>query len=227
MTNLECLATGSTGNCYILKVGSFLVILDAGCDFKKLTSKVNLNDVDFAFISHEHQDHSKHLKDLLLRGVKCIDGITNQETIKNEFKSKFGGFSQVLRIPIKHGKCNNSALIIKTDDELVLYATDFTHSDYDLSKFKFTHIIVECNYVESMVADTTDIKVKRQINTHMGLEGLKIFLDKLDLSKCKEIDLIHMSQGFGNRILMGSSIYSRYHIKTGVCKQYGGIDFYG
>ena len=225
--NFECLCTGSTGNCYLLKVGSSLVVLDAGGDFKKLTSSVNLNDVEFAYISHEHQDHSKNLKNLILRGVKCLDGITNQETIKNQINAKNGGFLQVLRVPIKHGKCNNSALIIKSEEELILYATDFNRCEYDLSKFKFTRVIVECNYIESMVVGVEDIKVKRQINTHMGLEGLQIFLDKLDLSKCQEIDLIHMSQGYGNPILMGSTIYSKYRIKTGVCKQYGGIDYYG
>lgn len=227
MTNFECLATGSTGNCYLLNVGSSTIILDAGCDFKKLTSKVNLNDVDLAYISHEHQDHSKHLKDLILRGVKCLDGITNQQPEKNAINGKNGGLLQVLRIPVWHGKCNNSALIIKSDDELVLYATDFSYCEYDLSKFKFTRVIVECNYIESLTVGVEDIKVKRQINTHMGLEGLQIFLDKLDLSKCYEIDLIHMSQGYGDRILMGSTIYGKYRIKTGVCKQYGGIDYYG
>ena len=194
----------------------------------KLIEAQNLNDVLFAFISHEHHDHSLNYEKLRLRGVKCLDGITNQEFIKNQILGKFKGINiEIYRVPILHGKANNNALIIKTPDECVLYATDFNLCEYDLSEFKFTHILVECNYLEERVSGHEDIKTLRQINTHMGLEGLKVFLDSLDLSECKEIDLIHLSQQYGNSVIMGSSIYSRYKIKTGVCKQHGGIEYYG
>ena len=228
MTDFKCLATGSSGNCYLLKMGSSTIVLDAGCEWNKLTSNVNLNDVDLAYISHEHKDHSKNYEKLVLRGVKCLDGINTQEITKNEINAKIRGKLRVLRVPIKHGACNNCALVVKSEEDIVLYATDFNICEYDLSKFKFTRIIVECNYLEENIPDgEVDIKVKRQINTHMGLEGLKLFLNTLDLSKCEEIDLIHISQGLGNSIIMGSSIYCQYKIKTGVCRQYGGIDYYG
>lgn len=229
MVEVKCLATGSTGNCYLLKIDGETVILDAGCDWNKLAANQNLNDVLFAYISHEHKDHSLNYKKLRLRGVKCLDGITNQEFVKNQIKGKFQAENiEIYRVPILHSKVNNNALIIKTPDECVLYATDFSLCEYDLSEFRFTHILVECNYLEELVNQCTD-KVRKQenIDRHMGLEGLKIFLDSLDLSECQEIDLIHLSQSFGDGVIMGSSIYSRYKIKTGVCQQYGGIEYYG
>ncbi|MCR5112706.1 MAG: hypothetical protein K6A63_02080 [Acholeplasmatales bacterium] len=232
MVQIKCLATGSTGNCYILKSCNQTFILDAGCKWDKIVANVNLNEVDMAYISHEHKDHSLNYKELAFRGVKCFDGINTQDFVKNEnLRAKQGQYS-LYRVPIHHGKTNNCALIIENESDCILYATDFNLCEYDLSEFKFTHILVECNYLESMVGqidkDSNDyFKVKRQINTHMGLEGLKIFLDSLDLSKCQEIDLIHMSQGYGDSITMGSSIYSRYRIITGVCKQEGGIEYYG
>lgn len=228
MVDVKCLATGSTGNCYLLKIDGETVILDAGCDWNKLVANQNLNDVLFAYISHEHKDHSLNYKNLRLRGVKCLDGITNQEFVKNQIKGKFQAKNiEIYRVPILHGKVNNNALIIKTPDECVLYATDFSLCEYDLSEFRFTHILVECNYLEEKVKGHEDIKTKRQINTHMGLDGLKVFLDSLELRWCKEIDLIHISQQYGNDVIMGSSIYSKYKIKTGVCQQYGGIEYYG
>lgn len=228
MVEVKCLATGSTGNCYLLKIDGETVILDAGCDWNKLVAAQNLNDVLFAYISHEHKDHSLNYKKLRLRGVKCLDGITNQEFVKNQINGKFQAKNiEIYRVPILHGKVNNNALIIKTPDECVLYATDFSLCEYDLSEFRFTHILVECNYLEERAKGHLDIKTIRQINTHMGLDGLKVFLDSLELRWCKEIDLIHMSQQYGNDVIMGSSIYSRYKIKTGVCQQYGGIEYYG
>lgn len=229
MTEVNCLATGSTGNCYLLKLGSETVILDAGCDWNKLVANQNLNDVLFAYISHEHKDHSLNYEKLRLRGVKCLDGINTHFATKNQIQGKKEGKNiEIYRYPIEHGGTNNCALVLKSEDGCVLYATDFNLCEEDLSEFKFTHILVECNYLEELVNQCTD-KVRKQenIDRHMGLEGLKIFLDSLDLSQCKEIDLIHLSQSFGDGVIMGSSIYSRYRIKTGVCKQHGGIEYYG
>ena len=227
MIEVNCLATGSTGNCYIVKIDGNPVILDAGCNWNKLLMNQNLNQVVFAYISHNHKDHSLNEENLRLRGVEILKGTTNKEILKNQIKTKFGGKLRLYRIPIEHGKEENAALIIQSENECLLYATDFNLCEYDLSTFKFTHIMVECNFLESKVEGHEDIKTLRQINTHMGLEGLKIFLDSLDLSQCKEIDLIHLSQQYGNDVLMGSAIYSRYKIKTGVCQQYGGIEYYG
>lgn len=224
MTNLKCLATGSSGNCYILTIDENTILLDAGCTWNKITQNINLNKIDMAYISHIHKDHSANLEKLVLRGVYCVDGINTQEIIKKRFKDKFIWF----KVPIQHGECVNNALIVQKNEEIVLYATDFNLCEYDLSEFKFTRVIVECNYLEEEVKNyIDDTKVRRQINTHMGLEGLKIFLDSLDLSKCTEIDLVHMSSDYGSKIIMGSSIYSRYKIKTGVCLKNGGIEYYG
>ena len=227
MTNLKCLATGSSGNCYLLNVGSSTILLDAGIPIEKITANTNINSIDFAFISHEHKDHSLSTNKLVLRGVKILDGITNQEVVKSQINAKNGGLLRVWQIPVHHGSTNNNALVVKTDEECVLYATDFNICDYDLSDFKFTRVIVECNYIDKLLPQDMDFKTRRQINTHMGLNGLMIFLDKLDLSKCQELDLIHMSQGYGDSVLMGAKIYAKYRIRTGVCKQFGGIEYYG
>ena len=228
MVDVKCLATGSTGNCYILKIDNLLVILDAGCEWNKLVKNVNLNEIDFAYISHEHKDHSLNHEKLILRGVKCLDGINTHCFTKNANFTPKNLNLGIFRIPIEHGDTNNCALVLQTDDECVLYATDFNLCEYDLSPFKFTHILVECNYLEELVNKCSSrVRRENNIDRHMGLEGTKIFLDSLDLSNCREIDLIHMSTQFGDSIIMGSSIYSRYKIKTGVCKQYGGIEYYG
>lgn len=227
MTSVNCLASGSTGNCYLLTVDGNTIILDAGCSWNKLIANQNLNDVLFAYISHNHRDHSLNWEKLYLRGLNLLGGTTHEEIVKNEINAKNKGKLKVYRIPIEHGEEENCALIVQSENECVLYATDFNLCEYDLSTFKFTHILVECNFLEEKVAGHEDVKTLRQINTHMGLEGLKIFLDSLDLSKCKEIDLIHLSQQYGNKEIMGSAIYSKYRIKTGVCEQYGGIEYYG
>lgn len=220
-TTFKCLATGSTGNCYLVNLGGGYLILDAGIPIKKIIENVNLNDVKFACISHEHKDHNKSMADLLKRKIRVIYGGESQ-TVKREEVAEH----KIIQIPVKHGECINSAFIIQYKGECILYATDFNLCEYNLSEFRFTRVIVECNFIDTLI-EAIDFKTRRQINTHMSLDGLKIFLDKLNLTGCEEIDLIHMSQGYGNEILMGSSIYAKYKIPTSVCLQWGGVKSYG
>ena len=217
----QCLATGSSGNCYLVNLGGGYIILDAGVSIRTINAKVNLNDVVFACITHEHNDHKQSMGELLKRRVQVFYGGANEKLIKRTKKGH-----TIYQVPVEHGDTINNAFIIQYENECLLYATDFNICKYDLSQFKFTHVIVECNYYDSLMK-VVDIKTKRQINTHMGLEGLKLFLDGLDLSECKEIDLVHLSQGYGNPVMMGASIYSKYKIRTGVCRQWGGVNYYG
>lgn len=237
MVTINCLASGSTGNCYEVNMGSSCFLLDAGIPIETLSKKVNLNKVDFAFISHNHKDHSKSAEKLATRGVSIVYGNLIGEFEKIAKNGEFGGDFQMLGFPVEHGEEKNGGIIVFSNEtkECILYATDFTVCKYDLQKWieyyipgaKFSHIIVECNYLEELIEDKNQIKEIRQINTHMGLKGLELFLDKLDLSNCQEIILTHLSQRYGNAIIMGSTIYSKYKIKTGVCNQWGGIDYYG
>ena len=227
---IKSLGSGSTGNCYLVKQDGVTYILDAGVDFKKTVSNINLNQVDFAFISHEHKDHSLNQEKLAFRGVKIIDGRNIQVFSKNENKGIFIPNTSIYTFPIEHGECKNAGLIVKTENECLLYCTDFNICRYDLSDFKFTHIIVECNYQEDLMNKApNDFKRLRQINTHMGLEGLKVFIKHLDLTDVEWILLVHLSteSELIDRDTLGLKAKLEFHKKIGVAKQRGGIDWYG
>lgn len=224
---IECLASGSTGNCYLVNLGGDCIILDAGISIGEITKKVNLNNIALAFISHEHKDHWKSTRELALRGISIWEGRLYQDFIKIPKIGRFSTNVSMYCFPVEHGSCNNCGFILQTENECLLYITDFSLCRWKLDAFKFTHIMVECNYCESLIEGKEDMKVRRQINTHMGLEGLQIFMDSLDLSNTQEIVLMHQSQSLGDGVVMGATIYDKYKIKTGVCKQWGGIDYYG
>jgi phosphoribosyl 1,2-cyclic phosphodiesterase len=222
MTTFSCIASGSTGNCYLVNLGGGYIILDAGIPIQKIVQNVNLNDVLFACITHEHNDHKKSMADLKKRNVQVFYGGDNIKTKLTKFKNHI-----IIQVPVSHGETINNAFVIQYKNECILYATDFNLCEYILSDFKFTRVIVECNFIDSYVEKIDDFKTRRQINTHMSLDGLKIFLNKLNLESCEEIDLIHLSQSYGNEMIMGSSIYAKYKIPVCVCKQWGGVKSYG
>lgn len=234
---IKCLASGSTGNCYLVQMGSGCMMLDAGIPISKIQKEVNLNDVDVVFISHDHNDHSKSIENLAYRGLEIIQGNLIIDFHKIASMGLKQGEFQVFCFPVEHGEEKNGGIIIynNINKECLLYITDFNLCRYDLDAFlnsyipnaRITDIMIECNYCDDLIVDLDDVKVKRQINTHMSLNGLQVFLDKLNLSKCKQIILMHVSQTLGDSIIMPATIYSRYKIKTGICRQWGGIEYYG
>lgn len=218
-----CLGTGSSGNCYLLNVGSSNILLDAGVRPTNIVKACNLNKIDFAFVSHEHKDHSLSLNFLVSRGVKVVDGSLFNAFIKNKYSDKITYYT----FPVEHGDCNCCGIIIQSKDECILYVTDFTVCKFNFSSIKFTSVIVECNYIaEKVTKDNNFIRTKENIYRHLSLEGCDLFLSKLNLSKCKEIILTHFSDNFSDPIYMGSYINQKYKIKTLCCKRFGGYDIY-
>lgn len=236
---LTCYGSGSTGNSYLLETEGSKILLDAGIQLDKLSC--NLNEIEFAFISHEHRDHSLETKNLASRGTPIISYSPSFHIHCGYLKN----CAKVYTMSVKHGEVKCCGLIIKGVNECILYMTDFTVCVYDLSEFHFTQIIVECNYDDDIIDgilkkhivgklpnetikyDAQGYKYLRQINTHMSTKGLINFLDKLSLDKCKCIYLCHFSPEVGEPILAASQINQRYKKQVGVCLQRGGIDFYG
>lgn len=223
----KCLGTGSSGNCYIVTTANGSnILLDAGVDIKKIIKEINLNDIDLCFISHEHKDHSKAQNSLDKRGVNVIAPII-PFFAKKLVKAKCGEELTLFFFPVEHGECKCCGTIIKTNNECILYITDFTICKYDLSDFEFTQVIVECNYIEeNVVMSKETTRVLENIKRHQSLKGCDLFLSKLNLSNCKAIILIHFSENYSDPIYMGSYIHNKYKIKTLCCRKLGGYDTY-
>ena len=90
-------------------------------------------------------------------------------------------------------------LLANQSGDKLLYATDTYYIRY---RFKgLTHLMIECNYAADILQANVDKgalppTMKRRImRSHLSLEKLKGFLRANNLSKVKEIRLIHLSDG--------------------------------
>lgn len=54
--SLEILGSSSAGNCYILRVGDKVLLLEAGINFNKIQERLNfrLKEVIGCLVTHEH-----------------------------------------------------------------------------------------------------------------------------------------------------------------------------
>ena len=88
-------------------------------------------------------------------------------------------------------------LLANQAGDKLLYATDTYYIKY---KFRgLTHIMIECNYAADILktnvkAGLMEPAIKRRIlKSHFSLKNVKDFLQANDLSKVREIWLLHMS----------------------------------
>lgn len=73
MIDITALASSSQGNCYHLTDGATPLLLEAGIPFKEIKRRLNFRTSELAacFISHEHMDHAKAVRDAMKAGIDC------------------------------------------------------------------------------------------------------------------------------------------------------------
>lgn len=81
---VSVLASGSTGNTSLIITKQHKILMDAGLSGKKIKNllakvHVDIKDIDMAFLSHDHSDHSSGLG-VLMRRYPQIDAFANSGT---------------------------------------------------------------------------------------------------------------------------------------------------
>ena len=222
---IKVIGTGSKGNSYLLTTEKETLILECGLNIKDIKKALNfdLSKVVGCLVTHSHNDHCKAIQEIL----KFTDVYTSKGT-KGELETRFtlnrrcyginhnksfkvGNFI-VTPFNVEHDtKEPLGFLIYHSEIGKVLFITD----TYYL-KYKFTgvdHILIECNYSEDIL-DTLEPYRARLLKSHMSLETLKEALKTWELSKTKEIILIHMSEGHGDKERFEKEISELTGIKT-------------
>ena len=159
-------------------------------------------------ISHEHKDHSKAIEDVMKAGIECYTGIGTTQALwldhyrinPMELKAQYviGDFI-VISFDTEHDASDPRGFLIQYQPtgEKLLFITDSYYSKY---KFKgLNYIMIECNYIK----ETLDQNIEngyinqamkpRLLQSHFSLENVKSFLKANDLSQCREIILLHLS----------------------------------
>lgn len=198
---VKVLASGSTGNCYLLEGVETRLLIDAGINYDKMLKKVDFNMPNSVLITHSHMDHAKSAKKFLQNGgaVFCsvaagmeigIQSHCLYRPIKSTESFDIGEFA-VYPLQMTHGvEC--LGFVITDGEEILLFFSDTDSCNYNISGL--TQLYVECNYSMEDIADDTADAHAIATQQHMSLEDLILFLGKTDLSKVKKIVLIHNSE---------------------------------
>lgn len=199
------LASSSHGNVYIAEDKDSRILLECGVSYKKLRELLgfSLTGVTACLLSHEHMDHAKAAEKLLSDGMSVYMsegtaeslGLSCAEIIEDREQFTVGSFD-VIPFATFHDAAEPLGFLLKSraDGEILVFATDTVNLRY---KFPGVSIFaVEANYDRAVLERSEKLpeKVKRRIeNAHMEIDTLCDYLSSLDLSECREIHLLHLS----------------------------------
>ena len=211
----QTIASSSKGNCYVVDNGRSLLMIEAGVPISTIRRKLGtkLSRVEGCLISHSHGDHAKSVAGIQAAAIDCyasaetfsaIGRAGHHRSVVLEPKvitSIYGGW-WVMPFETVHDAPGSLGFIVGSGSDQLLFLTDTAYVRYRFNNL--THIVVEANFSLDMVrinivAGRTDrSREKRLVETHMSIERTIDLLKANDLSKVKEIRLIHLSDENSN-----------------------------
>ena len=188
---LKCLASGSSGNAYVLSDSeNNMLLLDAGISIKdiKIGIDFKVSNLKGALFTHDHSDHAYALKDLERMGINIIAPFAN----KVNQQAYFGGFF-IQYFPLKDqndcfthtngdgSECPIYGYLIQHDKEKIkmLYITDTS-----LIKWRFKGIdtlLLGIDYSDEYLEyETNEAKKLHILSGHLSLNVAKEFIKITD-----------------------------------------------
>ena len=201
----EALASSSAGNAYVVSDKDTRILLECGVSHSKLQklSGFKLSEFQACLVSHEHKDHAKSVQELIERGMAVYMSQGTAEALETDGTELIGHMEQfnvgsldIVPFTTFHDAREPLGFLIKSrvDGDVLAFATDTVNLRY---KFPGLNILaIEANYDKNILerCEKMPEKVRYRIaNAHMEIDTLCDYLRGLDLSQCREIHLLHLS----------------------------------
>jgi phosphoribosyl 1,2-cyclic phosphodiesterase len=222
-------ASGSSGNLYTVSDGQTVVMLECGIPWRKVRERMGFHTsgIDGVLLTHGHMDHCKGAKDAAKAGLDIYASaetltaaqVSGHHACAIEAKVFSVGSWHVLPFATIHDiKGTFGFYMVNFEGESFLYLTD---SAYSPVRFKRLDVVaVECNFCGDILSDNIQqgsipqVVGRRVRRSHMSLDTVVGFLKANDLSRCREIWLLHLSDGNSNEEIMRRRVQEETGIAT-------------
>ena len=206
----QSLASSSSGNAYLVSDGQTNILIECGLSYKKLQQACGfkLTSLDAVLISHEHKDHSQCVDKILSSGIpvylsqgtaralelpeKLLD-LATEMAAGEQFTV---GTIDIMPFSTFHDAQEPLGFVMQSqvDGDIFAFATDTVNLPYNFPGVNI--LAVEANFQTSILerCERMPEKTRHRIaNTHMEIDKLVQCLRRMDLSRCREIYLLHLS----------------------------------
>ena len=200
--NLTCLGSGSSGNCYLLEHDGEILILDVGVKWKTIQQALNydISHVVGAVITHDHADHNRAVKDLILTGIPFFTPLFYTDVQR----MKYGGFA-IAAVPLKSkdgkwlhtngdgSECKIYGFLISVGGRRLAYFTDFEYLPMRISqKTPVTDFLIACNHEDDMEYEDS-AKEYHSVLGHSALSTVKEIVRANQTDALQNVILCHLT----------------------------------
>jgi len=204
------LASSSHGNCYVVSDGETAILLECGISFRRIKKELgfDLSAIRGCLVSHEHKDHAKSVMDIIKSGIEVFASEGTAEALDCalitpvEAGAQFQiGSLEIMPFRTWHNVKESLGFLIysRRDGERLAFAIDTVNLGHTFPNVNL--LALEANYDKDILArcERMPDKVKeRVIRSHMEIETLCKYLQSLDLSQCRTLYLLHLSNASSN-----------------------------
>ncbi len=186
--NFTAYASSSQGNLYTLSDGQTNLLIECGVTYREMQRLLPMppSEYDYCFVSHKHGDHynSNAAYELLRRGVLTDFG----EHVSGALIDSIS----VDSFPVPHDITNYGFMFrSRRDGETCVFMIDCFYSPVRFD-FSPTLFCIEANYSKDLMKPGDSLN-DRLFTSHMELQQCIATIKANDLSKTREIHLLHLS----------------------------------
>ena len=227
------LASSSHGNCYVVSDGETAILLECGISFRRIKKGLgfDLSAICGCLVSHEHKDHAKSVMDMIRSGVEVFTSEGTAEALDCalitpvEAGAQFGvGSLEIMPFRTWHDAREPLGFLIysRQDGERLAFATDTVNLGHTFPGVNL--LALEANYDKDILArcERMPDKVKHRVtNSHMEIETLCRYLQSLDLSQCRAVYLLYLSNAASNEGNFADRVRRvvPHHVEVIVCAE--------
>lgn len=204
MIQFHLLASGSKGNCCVVKSNFATILIDCGYKIrhlKKCFKEIGVDDFDVMFITHQHSDHIsqlKHFKHLPIISSNVMD--VDDLTLCKPFDFFHIKDMKITVLPLSHDIENTYGLLIESGNESLVYICDTGYVSSKVQSFiqNKTYYVIESNHdIQMLMQSNRSMFLKQRIAGdigHLNNEDCSVVLQNVVGDSTKQVFLAHLSQ---------------------------------
>lgn len=211
---LTVLASGSSGNGYLLEARHSALLIECGVKPERLMrmTAVPISWISGALVTHEHQDHAGFVDRYAALGVRIFASEGTLKAVQGPVPSHLArvlrsmevrhiGDWKVMPFDVRHDAAEPLGFVVEHPEAgRILFVTDTAYCPYDFRFLGLDHILVEANYDDAIldgnVANGTveEARAARTRRNHMSLRAACELVKADQTAELKNVVLIHLSR---------------------------------
>lgn len=215
------LASGSTGNTFLVDNGKELLLIDVGIPYNKIKEKLSelnydIEDVKYILITHSHNDHIKSLNSFNMEKIYSCAKLPGIKNLMSKDETFYLGEYKIIPYPLSHDvPCFGYR--IECGNESLVYITDTGYVNYKIKKYlkNATYYIFESNHDINMLMESNRPSfLKSRILSdkgHLSNEDASEIIYESIGSDTKEIYLAHISRDCNKKELAYQTLIETFN----------------